>query len=62
MRTANPKRMTRLGFYAGLAAASLLVVRAWAGPEGAATGAKAEGGSADAAARVVPNYALEERI
>ena len=62
MRTANPKRMTRLGFYAGLAAASLLVVRAWAGPEGAATGAKAEGGSADAAARVVPNYALEERF
>src|SRR5690242_7133541 len=62
MKTANPKRMTRLGFYAGLAAVSLLVVRAWAGPDGAETGTRAEGGSADAAARVSPNYALEQRF
>src|SRR5690242_14689688 len=62
MRAANPKRMTRLGLYAGMAAASLLVVRAWAGPDGASTPAKAESGSADAAARVAPNYGLEERF
>src|SRR5215470_18279844 len=61
MRAANPKRITRLGFYAGMAAASLLVLRAWAGPDGDSA-AKAEGGSADAAARLAPNYALEERF
>src|SRR5690348_14312745 len=54
--------MTRLGFYAGMAAASLLVARAWADADGASTGAKAESGSADAVARVAPNYALEERF
>jgi len=62
MRAANPKQITRLGFYAGVMAVSLLVIRAWAGPDGASTGGKAEGGSADAAARVAPNYALEERF
>src|SRR5215471_5434248 len=62
MRAASLKRMTRLGLYAGVVVASLLVVRAWADPDGASTGAKAEGGSADASARVAPNYALEERF
>jgi hypothetical protein len=62
MRTANPKQITRWGFHAGVVAASLLVVRAWAGPGGAATGARVEDASADAAARVLPNYALEERF
>ncbi|HYY71990.1 MAG TPA: hypothetical protein VE778_00205, partial [Candidatus Bathyarchaeia archaeon] len=52
----------RLGVYAWLAAASLLVVRAWAGPEGAPAAAKGEDGSGDASARVAPNYELEERF
>src|SRR5215470_18388593 len=55
-------RVARLAVYAALAAASLLAVRAWAGPDGVLTGTKAESGSADAAARVTPNYALEERF
>ena len=59
-RKANPAG--RLGVYAGLAAASLLVVRAWAGPEGARAAGAGEGGSGDATARVAPNYALEERF
>ncbi|PYT78189.1 MAG: hypothetical protein DMG40_21205 [Acidobacteria bacterium] len=44
---------------AGLAAASLLALRVWAGPDGAAT---AKEGAGDASARVAPNYALEERF
>ena len=59
-RRANPA--ARLGVYAALAAAGLLAVRAWAGPDGAAEAAKSEGSSGDASARVVPNYALEERF
>src|SRR5215471_18741520 len=62
MRAASLKRMTRLGLYAGVVVASLLVMRAWAGPDGDLMAAKAEGGSADAVARVAPNYALEERF
>jgi len=54
-------RVTRLGVGVALAGVSLLVARVWAGPDGASTGAKAEG-EADAAVRVVPNYALEERF
>ncbi|HEX8766083.1 MAG TPA: DPP IV N-terminal domain-containing protein [Candidatus Acidoferrum sp.] len=59
-RKRNPER--RLGIYAGLVAASLLVMCAWAGPEGTPAAAKGEGGSADASARVAPNYELEERF
>jgi dipeptidyl aminopeptidase/acylaminoacyl peptidase len=56
------RKRVHLGAYAGLAAASLLVVRAWAGPDGAPTAAKAETPSGDAAARVAPNYELEARF
>ena len=68
MRTANlgwsltrgGNRVARLGAYAVVVAGSLLVVRAWAGSEG---GAKKENSSEGvAAARVEPNYALEERF
>ena len=56
-------RVARLGVYAAVAAASLLVMRAWAGPEGAATAQKPEHISEETAAtRVAPNYALEERF
>jgi dipeptidyl aminopeptidase/acylaminoacyl peptidase len=52
----------RLGLYAVLAAGSLLVVGAWAGPAGAPTAAKAETPTADATAHVAPNYELEARF
>ncbi|HYL86501.1 MAG TPA: DPP IV N-terminal domain-containing protein [Candidatus Angelobacter sp.] len=55
-------RAAQLGVAAALVAASLLVVRAWAGPEGAVTEAKAETVPGDAAARVGPNYELEARF
>src|SRR3989441_11384860 len=55
-------RMARLGVYAAAAAASFLVARAWAGPESAGTAAKADAVSEEAAPRVAPNYALEERF
>src|SRR5215831_13235662 len=48
--------------FAALAGGALLVAQVWAGPDGASTGAKAEGASADVTARVAPNYALEERF
>jgi hypothetical protein len=57
------KRVARIGVYAAVTVASLLVVRAWAGPESAATAVKAEAVSENAApVRVEPNYALEERF
>jgi dipeptidyl-peptidase 4 len=56
------KRRARLGVYAGLAAASLLVVRAWAVPADGLSAAKAETASGDAAARIGPNYELEARF
>src|SRR5215467_1594213 len=59
-RKRNPG--ARLGTFAALAAASLVVVQAWAGPGNPVTGEKAEGASPDASARVAPNYALEERF
>src|SRR5689334_281260 len=59
-RNGNPA--VRWGMYAALTAASLLAMRAWAGPEGAPTAAKGEVGSGDAVARVAPNYELEERF
>jgi dipeptidyl aminopeptidase/acylaminoacyl peptidase len=52
----------RFGVYASAATASLLVARAWAGPESAVAAAKADAASEEAAARVAPNYALEERF
>ena len=55
-------RAARLGVYAAVAAASFLVARAWAGPESAGTTAKADAVSEEAAPRVAPNYALEERF
>src|SRR3989442_14366249 len=55
-------RVARLGVYAAVAAASFLVARAWAGPESAGTAAKADAVSEEAAPRVAPNYALEERF
>jgi len=55
-------RVARLGVYAAVAAASFLVARAWAGPESAGTAAKADTVSEEAAPRVAPNYALEERF
>ncbi|HEY6943546.1 MAG TPA: DPP IV N-terminal domain-containing protein [Candidatus Acidoferrum sp.] len=60
----TPKRdkVARLGVFAAVAATSFLVVRAWAGPESAATPAKAEGAAGDATARVAPNYELEARF
>src|SRR5215469_14152808 len=48
--------------FAALAGGALLVAQVWAGPDGASTGAKAEGASPDVSARVAPNYALEERF
>jgi dipeptidyl-peptidase 4 len=56
------KRVARVGLYAGLAAASLLATRAWAGQENLASAADAEASSADRTLRVAPNYALEERF
>jgi dipeptidyl-peptidase 4 len=56
------KRIARVGVYAGLAAASLLVARAWAGQENAVSAANAEASSGDRTARVAPNYGLEERF
>src|SRR5712671_6337354 len=56
------KRIARLSTYAGLAAASFLVLRAWAGQESAFTTAKGETVSGNAATRLAPNYALEERF
>jgi hypothetical protein len=56
-------RTVRWSVIAAVAATSLLVARAWAGPEGATAGAKTEKSSeGSAAARVEPNYALEERF
>ena len=55
-------RAARLGVYAAVAAASFLVARAWAGLESAGTAAKADAVSEEAAPRVAPNYALEERF
>src|SRR5258708_38142319 len=56
-------RVARLGMYAAVAAASLLGMRAWAGPEGTATAQKPEHISEETAAtRVAPNYTLEERF
>jgi len=55
----------RFGVYALVVGASLLVVRAWAGPGSSVTSEKAEGASVSEAAavgRVEPNYALEERF
>jgi dipeptidyl-peptidase-4 len=46
-----------------VAAASLLVLRAWAAPESAALSERADGATENAAPiRVEPNYALEERF
>lgn len=59
-RKVNPER--RLGVCTGLLAAGLLVMCAWAGPEGTPAAAQGEGGSLDASARVAPNYELEERF
>jgi hypothetical protein len=56
------KRVARVGVRAGLAAASLLAARAWAGQENLASAADAEASSADRTSRVAPNYALEERF
>ena len=56
------KRIARLSMYTALAAASLLVVRAWAGQEGVVTTVKGETVSGNAATHVAPNYALEERF
>jgi dipeptidyl aminopeptidase/acylaminoacyl peptidase len=57
------KRVARIGVYAAVTVASLLVVRVWAGPESAVTAVKAEAVSENAApVRVEPNYALEERF
>jgi hypothetical protein len=56
------KRIARVGVYAGLAAASLLAARAWAGQENAVSAANAEASSGDRTARVAPNYGLEERF
>src|SRR5467141_599076 len=52
----------RFGLYASVAAASFLVARAWAGPASEGTATKAEVISEEAAVRVSPNYALEERF
>ncbi len=49
------------GVYA-LVAASAFAARAWAGPDGAGTAAKVEAAAEEAAVRVAPNYALEERF
>ena len=56
------KRIARLSIHAALAAASFLVVRACAGQESALGTAKEETVSGNAATRVAPNYALEERF
>ena len=55
-------RLARMGAYAGLAAASLLVARAWAAQENVVSAANAEASSLDRTSRVAPNYALEERF
>jgi len=55
-------RLPRVGLYAGLAAASLLVARAWAGQENAVSATNAEASSLDRTSRVAPNYPLEERF
>src|SRR6267143_1891093 len=52
----------RFGLYASVAAASFLVARAWAGPASEGTATKAEVISEEAAVRVSPNYALEDRF
>ena len=54
--------VARFGLCAVVAATSLLVVRAWGGPEGARTAVATETGSEATATRVEPNYALEERF
>ncbi len=58
----NANRVLRFGVYGSVAAASFLVARAWAGPASEGTAAKADVVSEEAAARVAPNYALEERF
>src|SRR5229473_979235 len=55
-------QVARIGVYASVAAASFLVARAWAGPKSEGTAAKTEAVSEEAAGRVAPNYALEERF
>ena len=55
-------RPPRVGLYAGLAAVSLLVARAWAGQENAVSATNAEASSLDRTSRVAPNYPLEERF
>jgi hypothetical protein len=55
-------RVARPGVFAAMAVASLLVARVWAGQESAFTAGRGETVSGAAAARVVPNYALEERF
>src|SRR5216684_9286607 len=55
-------QVARFGVYASVAAASFLVARAWAGPKSEGTAAKTEAVSEEAAGRVAPNYALEERF
>src|SRR5713226_7276865 len=55
-------RVVRFAVYTGVAAVSFLVARAWAGPASGVTAAKADAISEEAAARVAPNYALEERL
>ena len=57
------KRVARFAVYAAVATASLLVLSAWARPRSEKTVAKAEHVSeGEPAARVSPNYALEERF
>ncbi|MBA0086919.1 MAG: DPP IV N-terminal domain-containing protein, partial [Acidobacteria bacterium Pan2503] len=55
-------RLARVGVYAGLAAVSLLVARAWAGQENAVSAANAEASSLDRTSQAAPNYPLEERF
>src|SRR5258708_31648752 len=54
-------RVVWFGVYA-LVAASGFAARGWAGPDGAGTAAKVEAAAEEAAVRVAPNYALEERF
>jgi dipeptidyl aminopeptidase/acylaminoacyl peptidase len=61
-KTHTGKRIAWLVAAAGLIAASLAVMQAWAGPESALTAAKAESAAGDVAARVAPNYELESRF
>ena len=55
-------RMTRFGVGAAVVAASFLVVQMWAGPAGEGAIGKTDSASEVTAARVEPNYPLEERF